>query len=119
VTDASFILHRSPITNYLLQTCRRGRARKRRTIKWATLEQDRNHILWADRLDRTLNLVDMLTEVTIQVAIVITEVCPLKFAHSELGSETERTLANVGFRHKTLEGVSGDHETDLVRSGNP
>lgn len=56
----------------------------------------------------------MLTEVTIEVAIVVAEVSPLKFTHSELGSEAERTLTNIALRDQTLEGIASDDETNLV-----
>jgi len=119
VADASFILHQPPITSYLLQASRTGRARKRRTIKWATLVKHRDYVLRTQRLDSALDLVDVLTEISVEIAIVVAEVSPLQFAHSKLWSEAERTLTDVLLWNETLESLASDHETNLVVSSNP
>lgn len=105
--------------NYLLETSGGRAARKRLTIEWATLEQDCTDVLRADRLDRTLDLVDMLTEITIQVAIVVAEVRPLQFTHAELRGETEGAFTDVLLGNETLERLASDDETDFVRSRYP
>ncbi len=61
----------------------------------------------------------MLTIVTIEVAIVITEVSPLKLTHAELRSELEGSLTNILLRHETLEGITSDDEHNFVRSRYP
>jgi len=119
VATASFILRLPPITTYLLQTRRRGRARKRIAVKWATLEQHGNHILRADRLDRTLDLVDVLTEISVEIAVVVAEVSPLQLTHRELRGEAEGSLTDILLWHQTLEGLASDDEADLVRSVDP
>ena len=119
MAGASINLHQPPITTYWLQTSRGGRARQGLTIKRATLEQHGNHILRTDRLDRTLDLVDVLTEISVEIAIVVAEVSPLKLTHRELRGEAEGSLTDIVFGDETLERLASDDEAQLVRSGHP
>ena len=106
--------------NYLLlQTRRGGRAGQRLTVKRATLEQHGNHILRTDRLDRALDLVDVLTEIPVEVAVVVAEVSPLQFTHRELRGKAEGSLTDIVFGDETLERLASDDEAHLVRSGHP
>ena len=104
---------------YLLQTSRAGGAGERLTVKRATLEQHGNHVLRADRLDRTLDLVDVLTEVTVEVTVVVAEVSPLQLTHRKLRGEAEGSLTDIVLGDETLERLTSDNESDLVRSGHP
>ena len=61
----------------------------------------------------------MLTEVTVQVAIVITEVGPLKLAHRKLRSEPERAFSDVLLWNEPLERLASNDEADFVRRGHP
>ena len=61
----------------------------------------------------------MLTEVTVEVAIVVAEVGPLELTHRELRGEAEGTLSDVLLRHEALEALAGDDEHDLVSSVDP
>lgn len=111
--------HPSPIPTYLLQTRSRGRAGERIAVKRATLVDDGAHILRANRLNRTADLINMLAVVTIEVAIVVAEVSPLKFTHGELRSELEGSLTNILLRNETLEGFTSDDEHNFVWSRYP
>ena len=102
-----------------LETSRAGRAGQRQTVKRATLVDDGADVLRTDRLNRTLNLVDVLTKVTVQVAVVVAEVGPLQFAHRKLRSELEGSLTSVRLGDEALERFASDDEHDLVRSTNP
>ncbi len=61
----------------------------------------------------------MLTEIAIQVAIVVAEVSPLQFTHRELRGKAEGSLTDIVFGDETLERVASDNESNLVRSGHP
>lgn len=106
-------------TYFFLQTSRRSGAGERDAVELATLVDDGAHVLRTNRLNRTRDLVDVLTEVAIQVAIVIAEVCPLKLTHGELRSELEGSLSNILFGDEAFEGFSSDYKHDFVRSGHP
>lgn len=107
------------MSNYFLQTSRASRARKRCAIKWATLVSNRADVLRADRLDRTLDLVDVLTEISVEVTVVVAEVRPLQFAHSKLRGETEGAFTDVLLGNQTFESLASDDEGDLIRRGDP
>ena len=119
VAGARINSHQQPITTYRLQTRRGGRAGQGVAVEGATLEQNRNHILRTNRLNRTLDLVDVLTVISVEVAVVVAEVSPLQFSHSKLGSEAECSLSNVVLRDETLERIASDDEAHLVRSVDP
>lgn len=104
------------MSNYLLQTGRAGGAGKRLTVKAATLVENRAHVLRADRLERTGDLVDVLPVVTELVLVVVAVVGPLQLTHRELRGETEGAFAHVGLGNQTLEALAGDHEENFVRS---
>lgn len=106
-------------TTSLLETSRAGRAGERQTVKRAPLVDDSADVLRTDRLNRTLDLVDVLTKVTVQVAVVIPEVGPLQFAHRKLRSEPEGSLTSVRLGDEALERFASDDEHDLVRSTHP
>ena len=61
----------------------------------------------------------MLTIITIEVAIIVAEVGPLKLTHAELGSELEGSFSNILFGDEALEGFTSDDECDFVGSGHP
>lgn len=61
----------------------------------------------------------MLTEVAIQVAIVVAEVGPLKLTHSELGGELEGSLANILLGDEALESLASDDECHFIRGRHP
>lgn len=61
----------------------------------------------------------MLTEVAIQVAIVVAEIGPLKLTHSELGSELEGSFTNILLGNEALECLASDDERHFIRGGNP
>jgi len=61
----------------------------------------------------------VLSEVTIEVTIVVAEVSPLQFTHRELRGKAEGSLADIVLRNQTLEGITSDDEANLVRSGHP
>lgn len=75
--------------------------------------------MWTDRLISTADLVDVLTEVKEQVAIVITLSNPLEFTHRELRSELESSFARVTLRSQTREAVTSNHKSNLIVSVNP
>lgn len=102
-----------------LETSRAGRACERQAVKRAPLVDDGADVLRTDRLNRTLNLVDVLTKVTVQVAVVVAEVGPLQFAHRKLRSELEGSLTSVRLGDEALERIASDDEHDLVRSTHP
>ena len=106
----------APIPTYLMLG---NYARERIHIQSTTLIDDSAHVLWADRLDSALDLIDVLSEVTIEVAIVVAEVCPLQFTHAQLRSETECSFTNVLFRHEAFERFTSDDEHHFVRSSDP
>lgn len=108
-----------PVLSYLLQTSRASRAGERVAVERAALVQHGNHILRTDRLDRTLDLVDVLTEVAIQVAVVVAEVSPLQFTHRELRGEAECSFTDILLGNETLEALASDDEADLVGSLDP
>jgi len=61
----------------------------------------------------------VLTEVTIEVTIVVAEVSPLQFAHRKLRGKAESSLTDIVLGDETLERLTSDNEAHLVRSGNP
>jgi len=105
--------------NQNLQAGSHRAARKRHTIKWAAFVEHRDHILRTDWLDSPLNLVDVLTVIPVEVTIVVAEVSPLQLSHGELRGKLEGSFANIALRGEALEGVTGDHKTNLVRRIHP
>lgn len=61
----------------------------------------------------------MLTEIPVEVAVVVAEVGPLQFTHRELRSEAEGSFSSVGLGNETLEGFPGDDEHHFVGSVHP
>ena len=61
----------------------------------------------------------MLTEVSVEVTVVVAEVSPLQFAHRELRGKAEGSLSDIVLWNETLERIASDDETDLVRSVDP
>lgn len=107
-----------PVSNYFLQTSRAGGAGQSLTVKSAALVDYSADVLRADRLDRSGDLVDVLTIIPILVRVVVAVVGPLQFTHRKLRGETEGAFTDVALRNQTLEALPGDHKQDLVRSYN-
>ena len=70
-------------------------------------------------MDRTLNLVDVLTEISVEIAIVVAEVRPFQLAHRELRGKAEGSLTDVLLRNKAFESLPGDDKSDLVVRSDP
>ncbi len=96
-----------------------GRAGKRQTVKRAALVHDSTDVLRTNGLNRTADLVDVLTKIAIQVTVVVAEVGPLQFAHRKLRGKLEGSFASVALRHQTLERLTSDDEHDLIRGADP
>lgn len=107
------------MSNYLLQTGRAGGASKRLTVKRATLVDHRTYVLRTNWLERTRDLVDVLTIISELVVEVVAVVRPFQFTHRELRSETEGAFTDIRLRNQTLEAFAGHDEENFIGSGNP
>lgn len=96
-----------------------GRAGKRQTVKRAALVHDSTDVLRTNGLNRTADLVDVLTEIAIQVTVVVAEVSPLQFTHRKLRGKLEGSFASVALRDEAFERITSNHEHDLVRGAHP
>ena len=96
-----------------------GRAGKRQAVIRAALVHDSTDVLRTDRLNRTADLVDVLTKIAIQVTVVVAEVSPFQFAHRKLRGKAESAFTSVLLRNQALERFAANDEHDFVRSANP
>lgn len=73
----------------------------------------------ANRLISALDLIQVVTKVTILVLAVVAEVSPFKLTHVQLRGIPHRSFSGVLLRHEALEAVTGKDESDFVGGREP
>lgn len=70
-------------------------------------------------LDSALDLVEVITEVTERIALIVDDVPPKKLTHRELRLPLKGTFTNIALRNETTERTLGDKEANLIQRGFP